>query len=182
MSTTRIHLTADALNDLLRMVADRRSQGQDWEVIAAELKRPGLELRALIFEHEATYRPLLKKARREQKQICFDTALEILRQQAKSSNEKISHSAASVLARIEMVEKRTLAKTEKAKSRQQKKLTPAKAPLDPMQAQAVDKIASSGIQRNNYSILHTNPTIEDMVKRCLADERLNVDLRGKSGS
>ena len=176
------HLTAKDLNGLLQTIADRRVQGQDWEAIAAELKQPVLEIRTVVFEKEEQYRPLLLKARREQKRLCFDTALEKLRQQTNSSNEKISHSAASMLARIDMMEERNRARKEKAKRREQKKVETAQKPLDPKQVQAIAKMTASALPQNPYSILHTNPTIEDMVKRCLADERLNVDLKGKKSS
>jgi hypothetical protein len=108
-------LTATEIAFLLFQVAELRVTGKSWETIAQELMIPVLELRKFLFERGSELTLQIRKARREHREFCVDEAVNKLRQQCQSSNEKIRQSAACNILRLQMAELRYRENLRKAK-------------------------------------------------------------------
>jgi hypothetical protein len=109
------NLTVKETAFLLFQVAHLRVLGKSWELIAADLKLPVGEMRQFLFDKDAELALWIRKARRSEREFCVDEAVQKLRQQCQSSNEKMRHSASCSLLRLHMAELRYRDNLRKAK-------------------------------------------------------------------
>lgn len=128
-------LSAKEITFFLFQVAELRVMGNDWDAIAAKLKHPLKEMREFLWEHDAELALRIRQARRDHREFCVDEAVKKLRQTLNSSNEKLSHSAATQILRLRMVELRHRENLRKAKLKlaqaAQKKSPPKPLQNDP---------------------------------------------------
>jgi hypothetical protein len=165
------HLSAKEINSCLRYVAELRVNGMDWDQIAQELKRPLQEVRQFVYQHEEVFRLYLKKARQEQKNHCYDTAFEVLRQHSQSKNEKVSLSAATTLIRLKISEDRLrmkkLQEKMREKGKENKPIPPTKEVNQPVcspQEQPLQPISSPSMKQTppaNLPSVSANITLSE---------------------
>jgi hypothetical protein len=176
---------------VLRSIAELRVQGKNWENVSLELKQPVNEIRELVAEKEEEFLQQIKKARAEQRQLCFDMAVDKLRQQTQSTNEKISHSAANMLIRMKMAEDRL--RQQKLKARQPQKLVVPPAvpnkiasstiekitpPLSATQfTSLVDEMAARAILRNEFDLGTLTPAMTEMANRISSEAVMSVKAK-----
>jgi hypothetical protein len=178
-------VSAKEMTIFLRVVAEFRVQGKDWETIGATLKMPVAGMRKAIDDHEASFLLLLKKARRDHRKFCFDCALEKLREQTQSTNEKISHSASTMLTRLKMAEERIRAQKEQDRRRLKTANQIGTRTLpnpSKQQAPLVNQLAADAILRHDHGKGSTGSTLDEIVKQKMAADGLFIEGKGANSS
>jgi hypothetical protein len=99
-------IAMDQVPSLLQQIASLRTDGKPWPEVAQGLKWTVEKVRSFVWEHEAAYGKILKRARKAILEDCFLDAVRTLQQQLKSTTEKIRQSAATWLTRIWMAQQR----------------------------------------------------------------------------
>jgi hypothetical protein len=87
-------------------IAEMRVDAQNWDLIAAQLQVSTLEVREFVLAYEEDFRKRILKVRRDQREFDGDAAYKTLRQQMTGEDEKIRHSAACTVAKLNVAEKR----------------------------------------------------------------------------
>jgi hypothetical protein len=106
-------LTAQQIAFKICQIAEMRVDAQTWDFIAAHFQIPTVDLREFLFTKDKEFRQQVRIARRDQREFDGDAAYKTLRQQMSGDDEKICHSAACTIAKLNVAEKRIKAMCQK---------------------------------------------------------------------